>query len=71
MIFSRIKKHLGKEDYQLVTIQKFAKYLDLNIELIKSVIFNYPFDLQEVVSTDLIKNIPNYPVTKSLNVPRI
>jgi len=39
MIIKRIKEHLGKDRYQLVTIQEFADYMALDISLVESVIF--------------------------------
>ena len=39
MIIKRIKEQLGKESHQLVTIQEFAVYMAIEIEIVESVIF--------------------------------
>lgn len=39
MIIKRIKDQLGKENHQLVTIQEFAMYMAIEIEIVESVIF--------------------------------
>lgn len=40
MIIKRIKKQLGKESHQLITIQEFANYMAIEIEIIEAVLFN-------------------------------
>ena len=39
MIIKRIKEHLGKDQYQLLTIKEFADYMSIDITLIESVLF--------------------------------
>ncbi len=39
MIIDKIRKQLGKEKYQLITIQEFADYMAIDIDLIEAVIF--------------------------------
>ncbi|MDF1696985.1 MAG: hypothetical protein P1U56_14175 [Saprospiraceae bacterium] len=38
-IIKRIKEHLGKDQYQLLTIKEFADYMSIDIALIESVLF--------------------------------
>ena len=40
MIIKRIKEHLDKESYQLITIQEFADYIAIDIDIIEAVLFN-------------------------------
>jgi len=39
MIIKRIKDKLKKNHYQLVTIQEFAEYMAIEIEIVESAIF--------------------------------
>ena len=39
MIIKRIKKHLGKEPHQFVTIKEFATYMDIELVLIEGLLF--------------------------------
>jgi len=38
MIIKRIKEHLGKEQYQFVTIKEFAEYMAIEVSLVETVI---------------------------------
>ena len=40
MIIKRIKVLLGKEHHQFVTIQEFADYMAIEIEIIEAVLFD-------------------------------
>lgn len=37
-LIRKIKRHLGKEKYQLVTIEEFAAYSGISLELIRTVV---------------------------------
>ena len=39
MIIKRIKEHLNKQDHQLITIQEYADYMAIDMQLIQSVLF--------------------------------
>ncbi len=39
MIIKRIKEHLGKNQYQLLTIKEFADYMSIDVALIESLLF--------------------------------
>ncbi len=39
MIIKQIKEQLGKDQYQLVTIQEFADYMAIDVKQVEAVIF--------------------------------